>query len=589
MDRIKVLAVAPYPGLATVLEGVTPDYPDIDLTIHVGDLESGLAVAHTSFSQNFDAVISRGGTAQILEEELSVPVVEIELSTGDVLRQTRGIPTEGPRLAAVGFGNTFTKLVRASDLLPRPIDVRTVDFADEVPIALDELAASGHETFLCDNFSYESARERGLDARLLVSGPESVRQALDRVRFYFSQWREGTAKIRLLWQIIQSQPGNFVLCDEGGKLVYSDLTEDQGWLLEEIGRRFAEGSERTVLQRAHRIWRVRRASIEANGTRYVEFFVTSSRELVRRSMAGIEYLGVGEVERGLAESVFRATGAEALVAGKVSAAIASGRPVMLRGEVGSGKDQIVRLLYLASGRTQRPYVSVDCSLLSERSLEFLTESNASPLYESGQTLCLKSLHALTSDHWHELLAIIRQTGLCERNLVLLSGNDREDGSEPDALAVFAEQLRCHVLTVAPLRARPDGVAPAVLGYLAHAATEAGMQPPAVGEAAMHELEAFRWPRNYLQLRKVLDWVFATCHGRRVTAASVREALGRERTARFSSTSAPSESSTLDLLRPLADIERDVARLVLQSCNGNKTRAAETLGISRTTMWRLLKE
>lgn len=195
MDRIKVLAVAPYPGLATVLEGVTPDYPDIDLTIHVGDLESGLAVAHTSFSQNFDAVISRGGTAQILEEELSVPVVEIELSTGDVLRQTRGIPTEGPRLAAVGFGNTFTKLVRASDLLPRPIDVRTVDFADEVPIALDELAASGHETFLCDNFSYESARERGLDARLLVSGPESVRQALDRVRFYFSQCARARRKV----------------------------------------------------------------------------------------------------------------------------------------------------------------------------------------------------------------------------------------------------------------------------------------------------------------------------------------------------------------------------------------------------------
>ena len=69
---------------------------------------------------------------------------------------------------------------------------------------------------------------------------------------------------------------------------------------------------------------------------------------------------------------------------------------------------------------------------------------------------------------------------------------------------------------------------------------------------------------------------------------VREALARERTTRFSSTSTPSEGSTLDLLRPLADIERDVARIVLESCNGNKSRAAKTLGISRTTMWRLLK-
>ena len=58
---------------------------------------------------------------------------------------------------------------------------------------------------------------------------------------------------------------------------------------------------------------------------------------------------------------------------------------------------------------------------------------------------------------------------------------------------------------------------------------------------------------------------------------------------FSSTSSPSESSTLDLLRPLEHIERDIARLVLEGCRGNKTRAAETLGISRTTMWRLLKD
>ena len=203
-------------------------------------------------------------------------------------------------------------------------------------------------------------------------------------------------------------------------------------------------------------------------------------------------------------------------------------------------------------------------------------------------MCLKSIHALSLDRWHELLAVIRQTGICDRNFVLLSGNDREDGSEPDSLATFAEQLHCHVLTVAPLRARPDGVAPAVLGYLAHASREAGRKPPTMDDDALRELEEFPWPRNYLQLRKVIDWLLATCHDGRITVVGVREALARERTTRFSSTSTPSEGSTLDLLRPLADIERDVARIVLESCNGNKSRAAKTLGISRTTMWRLLK-
>lgn len=589
MARTKVLAIAPYPALATVIESVAPEFSDMDVTIYVGDLESGLAIAHSAFSENYDAVVSRGGTAQILEEELAIPVVEIEISTGDILRQTAHIPAEGPRLAAVGFGNAFAKLSGMADLMPRPIDVEMVDFADEVPLALERLAQTGHETFLCDNISYETAREMGLDAQLLVSGPESARFALDRVRFYLSQWREGVERGHLLWQIIQSLPGHFMLFGVTGELVYSDLPEELTWLLDEVERRFDDEWERLVLQRHHRIWRLRRTKLQANGREYVQVSVTSSREPARAATAGIEWADRTEVERALGESVFRAAGAEPLVADAVRVAIDSKRPVMLRGEVGSGKDQIVKMLYLESGKTQRPYVSVDCSLLGEKGQEFLTDSYASPLYASGQTICLRCLHALETERWHELLSTITRSGVCERNLVLLSGNDGEGGREPEVLTAFTERLRCHVMNVAPLRARPDGVEPAIRGYLAHAAHEAGRREPEIDEGALRAFASFDWPQNYLQIRRVIDWLLASCPGPHVTADDARAALERENAVRYSSTSTPSDETALDLMRPLASIERDVARLVLKSCGGNRTRAAEVLGISRTTMWRLLKD
>ena len=69
---------------------------------------------------------------------------------------------------------------------------------------------------------------------------------------------------------------------------------------------------------------------------------------------------------------------------------------------------------------------------------------------------------------------------------------------------------------------------------------------------------------------------------------VEEVLAQEDVIKTATFGAPTLESDLYILRPLADTERDIARLVLQHFHGNRTRAVEVLGISRTTLWRLLK-
>ena len=51
----------------------------------------------------------------------------------------------------------------------------------------------------------------------------------------------------------------------------------------------------------------------------------------------------------------------------------------------------------------------------------------------------------------------------------------------------------------------------------------------------------------------------------------------------------SADSGIDVLKPLAQTERQIARLAVARCDGSKTEAARLLGISRTTLWRLLKD
>ena len=68
---IRVLAIAPYEGLAHLLKLIGSQYDMLHLDIFVGDLEQGLTIARSHLPGRYDAVISRGGTADRLHHTAS--------------------------------------------------------------------------------------------------------------------------------------------------------------------------------------------------------------------------------------------------------------------------------------------------------------------------------------------------------------------------------------------------------------------------------------------------------------------------------------------------------------------------------------
>lgn len=69
---------------------------------------------------------------------------------------------------------------------------------------------------------------------------------------------------------------------------------------------------------------------------------------------------------------------------------------------------------------------------------------------------------------------------------------------------------------------------------------------------------------------------------------VQEVLSKERTITAVSLHSTDSSKTLDISRPLSEINKEVADMVLEANNGNQSKAAQSLGISRTTLWRIIK-
>lgn len=589
MAEYNALLISPYPELVDVVRTVAEDFPELSVSVHEGDLSAGLAAAIGSMDTDYDVVISRGGTAQMLEDELSVPVIEIDVSAADLFEALARHNPQGGRCAVVGFSNALEEVHQVADFSDFDLDIYDVSFEDELPLVLQDVVEGSYEVVLCDTFTQGACALRGLDAHLLASGEKSVAKALRGAVTFCQQMREVTAQNHVLWQIIRRLPSKVALFSDAGRIVYANLSEHRTDLLELMrDHLIGPEDERLVLQRGRRTYRVTKSVFDQGETTYVAFSVMASSAPTNDSLLGIERMNRDEVDRAYHESIFHVTNAGDEVSPQVVSALRAGRPVALEGEVGTGKVHVAQLLYLSGPWSARPLVIVDCPLLTDKSWDYLMDSPNSPLYGEGETIWIKAAHALDMTRARRLVGVMRQTGICDRDRVIVSTNDNDDATESPVSALFVEGLRCHVLTAPPLRRRTT-LRSAVRLFLEAEAHQVGVDAPRVEDEAMELLASHPWPRNYIEFRQVLQRASATAENGVIRARDVQEALDREGTTRFSSLDTPSETSSIDLLRPLRAIERDVVRMVIEKYNGNQTEAARTLGISRTTVWRLLRD
>lgn len=302
---------------------------------------------------------------------------------------------------------------------------------------------------------------------------------------------------------------------------------------------------------------------------------------------GIDWLNAKEVRIDFEQSAFGIIEGEAALSPLVLASYEHNTPVMLEGEAGSGKDQIAELLYLSGSLSHQPFVRISCDILNDRSWHHLLKSADSPLYQTDMTTYIRHLHALEERRHRELLATLREGALTERCRVILSGNDIPGGGECDAVAQCAEQLNCAVC-IAPSVREQGEPARRVERYLASLAQEFEMEAPSIEHDAAAILNAYSWPRNYAQLREVAERLLILGGDAPVSKENANAVLAQENVIRSGVFSSPALETDLYILRPLADTERDIAQLVVDHLGGNKTKAADVLGISRTTLWRLLR-
>jgi transcriptional regulator with GAF, ATPase, and Fis domain len=297
---------------------------------------------------------------------------------------------------------------------------------------------------------------------------------------------------------------------------------------------------------------------------------------------------------------------------KLDRIIESDLPVLVQGESGTGKELIARAIHFNGPRKAKPFVTENCAALPDSLLESelfghvrgaFTGAHRSKkgLLEQadGGTLFLDEIGDMSTEMQKKVLRVLqegefRSVGSEEKIKVdvrlIAASHQRLD--EMVAAGTFREDLyyRVHVLTVdlPPLRERREDIPLLAEALLARAAREASRAVPQLPREVLAALVAYDWPGNVRELENEMRRlvVLAADEVRlEHLSSAVLERRGLHAPAAAGSPAPPEPGS--NIRDAVADLERRSIEAALASAGGNKSRAAQALGISRFALQRKL--
>ena len=229
-SRMKVLGVAPYEGMQSLMYKVAEEFPDIELSVFLGDLAAGVAVVQERMQENYDIVISRGGTAGLLRQQISIPVVEISFTVYDILPVLRLADVFHGQIAVVGFPSVTDAAGTLQSIVSRSFDIFPITGSEQTQSVLETVRAQQYGVILCDTISYTVAQRMGLNAILITSGRESIRMAFENAANMFHAQERLREENRFYRLLLSQQPSEIAVFGPDKTLRYSSagISPDSG-------------------------------------------------------------------------------------------------------------------------------------------------------------------------------------------------------------------------------------------------------------------------------------------------------------------------------------------------------------------------
>lgn len=591
-----VLVIAPYEGMAETFEQIKKMQNNMMITIRTGNLEEGLQIAREEHHNSYDVIISRGGTANLLRSELDIPVIEANISVYDVLRAIKMAENFSGRFVIAGFSSITDCAKILCDLLQyNDIEIITYQSQEDALARIQDLIHQNVDLIICDMIGTIICNHLGVSSILISNGIESIQAALDNA-IQTIQYSSYVHRQKDLFQaMLTLGEDEYIILGEKGDIRYSTLGSS---LQDQTILNFAQTYRTAFLnmpdQQISKVLENLEITITNQhyiyqNTRYTFLKINKKNAIAKENDDSIMIYNSSPRK----EDDFSGNFNSANYVGDTRALIESYSntpfPVLITGESGTGKDRTAALIHEGSTLKKAPLYTIDCTLTTDRQWSALLSNASSPLANVRTTIYFRRVDTLSPFQLDKLLKYADQTNLCKRNRLIFSilNTIKHDDSN-DIQNRLANELLCMVLKLQPLRERLEDLPSITTLYLNQTNTSLGRQIIGFTQDAMELMKQFSWPHNLDQLHRIIHELAAAAKGPYIQAASVKQLLQKEMPADYFPINAKDGLTPINLQHSLDEINYEIVTRVLQEENNSRERAANRLGISRSTLWRMLK-
>ncbi len=256
------------------------------------------------------------------------------------------------------------------------------------------------------------------------------------------------------------------------------------------------------------------------------------------------------------------------------------RTVLVRGEMGTGKEVVARALHECGAGKEEAFVVCHASSLDEMGKRRGSASLPSLKASAAGTLFLEGAEELSPEAQLHLLRMLEQR-VSARTIVATTADLRARANAGRFRQDLYHRLAMVEIAIAPLRTRVEDIALLATHFVHRFAGLYDKDVEAVAPEAIERLRRYAWPGNVREFENVLRNGVLQCEETTLRANDLSSLVelaskGKERVV---------EAETPARLQDV--IDQHVLH-VLERCSGNKVRAAEMLGISRSTLYRMLE-